>query len=314
MKTPIFKIIILLLCFMNFVVSLSAQVKKEATPKETSKSTTKQVHVDLKDGSSVEGKLIARRGDTVVIESATLGVLNLHIKNIKNIDALNSENLKNGQNWFENIHAPHNYFSPTAFNLRKGEGYYGNIFLFFNQVGYGFTDHFSLSGGTELISLLFSDGGDRSPQFFYLNPKFSYQVDKSITLGVGAFILWGSEIDKIPLPYGVVTLGNRNNNVSLAIGAPLVSGGGSAPVFSISGQARIARGICLMSENHIINESGVGTTGIGTSGFRFMSKSIAFNVGFMYSINSNGDFFDTDSPIVPFPFLGLNVPFGQKKK
>ena len=170
MKSLIAKITFFILCF-GIAAPLSAQTKKE--PKKTE---AKQVHIDLVDGSSIEGKLIARRGDTVVVESVTFGVLNLHIKNIKNIDAVSTENLKNGQSWFENVHAPHGYFAPTAFNFRKGEGYYGNIFLFFNQVGYGFTDHFSISGGTELVSIFIGDGGGNSgrrPQFFYLNPKFS---------------------------------------------------------------------------------------------------------------------------------------------
>ena len=81
---------------------------------------------------------------------------------------------------------------------------------------YGFTDHFSISGGTELASLFFNDGGSsRGPNFFYLNPKFSYQVDKSVTLGVGAMLLIireGGDFQTVPAPYGIATLGNRNTN------------------------------------------------------------------------------------------------------
>ena len=79
MKLLIEKIVFLILCF-GITTALSAQTKKEAK-----KTEAKQVHVDLIDGNSIEGKLITRRGDTVVVESTTLGVLNLNIKNIKNI-------------------------------------------------------------------------------------------------------------------------------------------------------------------------------------------------------------------------------------
>ena len=317
MKSLITKITFFILCF-GITTTLSAQTKKE--PK---KVEAKQVHIDLVDGSSIEGKLIERRGDTVVVESVTFGVLNLHIKNIKTIDAVSAENLRNGQSWFENVYAPHGYFAPTAFNFRKGEGYYGNIFLFFNQVGYGFTDHFSVSGGTELVSVFFGEGGGNSgrrPQFFYLNPKFSYQIDKSITFGAGALILFTGEANAT-IPYGIATLGNRNTNLSLGLGVPLVrnNGGSNTPLFMLSGQARVGRGVSLMTENYIAkNEFSSGTSGIGTTGFRFMSKSIAFNVGLMYLINNaEDDFFDLgsgDSPIIPIPFLGLNVPFGKAKK
>ena len=321
MKSLIAKITFFILCF-GITNTLSAQTKKE--PKKTE---AKQVHVELIDGNSIEGRLIERRGDTVVIESATLGVLNLNIKNIKNIDAVSAENLKSGRLWFENIHAPHGYVAPTAFNFRKGEGYYGNVFLFLNQVGYGFTDHFSVSGGTEIISFFSGDGsGGRSPQFFYLNPKFSYQVDKSLTLSAGSFIFFtnngfSSGFTKTLVPYGLATLGNRNNNLSVGVFAPIVGGsnGSSVPLFMLSGQARVSRGISLMTENYIIKDQfSSSSLGFGISGFRFMSKSIAFNIGLMYGLGNNGDdFFDLgsgNSPFAPIPFLGLSVPFGKVRK
>ena len=319
MKSLIAKITFFILCF-GIATSLSAQTKKETKKKET-----KQVHVDLVDGNSIDGKLIERRGDTVVIESVTFGVLNLNIKNIKSIDAVSTENLKNGKSWFENIHAPHGYFAPTAFNFRKGEGYYGNIFLFFSQVGYGFTDHFSISGGAEMFSLFIGDGSSgsgRGPQFFYLNPKFSYQVDKSVTLGAGALLFFfndGGDFDKVPIPYGIATLGNRNNNFSVGLGVPIIRDNTNrTPVFMLSGQVRVSRGVSLMSENYIVREPGFGTSGVGTTGFRFMSKSIAFNIGLMYALSNSGDdFLDIsggNSPFAPFPFAGLSVPFGKAKK
>ena len=67
MKSLIAQITLFILC-VGITASLSAQTKKE--PKKTE---AKQVRIDLVDGSSIEGKLIARRGDTVVVESATFG-------------------------------------------------------------------------------------------------------------------------------------------------------------------------------------------------------------------------------------------------
>lgn len=321
MQSFIKKIRFLILC-LGITTTLSAQTKKELE-----KAEAKQVHVDLIDGNSIDGKLIERRGDTVVIESATLGILSVNIKNIKNIDAVSAENRKGGKLWFENIHAPNGYLAPTAFNLRKGEGYYGNIFLFLNQVGYGFTDHFSVSGGTEIISFFSGDGnGGRGPQFFYLNPKFSYQVDKSLTLSAGAFIFFtnngfNSGFTKTLVPYGIATLGNRNNNLSVGVFSPIVGGsnGSNVPLFMLSGQARVSRGISLTTENYIIkDQSSSSSLSFGISGFRFMSKSIAFNIGLMYGLGNNGgNFFDlngNNSAFAPIPFLGLSVPFGNKKK
>ena len=309
MRPKIVKIIFLFLCFVSMSASLSAQTKPEKKPE------TKQVHIEMTDGNFVDGKLIARRGDTVVVESPTLGTLNLNIKNIKNIDALTPQNFKDGKFWFDNIHAPHGFFAPTGFNLRKGEGYYGNVFLFFHQVGYGFSDNFSISGGTELITLLFNEGGGSSwPQFLYLNPKFSFQADKSLTVGVGMFLFFsrgdfGNGNQTIPFPYAVATFGNRNNNLSLGLGAG-VSNGSTGKVLTLSGQGRLTRGISLMSENYFGGELNIGTTGL-----RFMNTGIAFNVGFMYTLDNSGNSISGNgNPVAPFPFLGLSAPFGSKKK
>ena len=110
------------------------------------------------------------------------------------------------------------------------------------------------------------------------------------------------------------------SNLSVGLGAPIVSGvSRTTPLFMLSGQARITQRISLMSENFFVNEQGVGTSGFGITGFRFMSKSFAFNIGLMYAISNDGaSFFDlgggNNSAFAPVPFLGLSVPFGKKKK
>jgi hypothetical protein len=304
MKPRFSKITILFLCLTSLTLSLSAQTKKEEP---------KVVHIELVDGNAIEGKLLARRGDTVVVESRTLGTVNLNIKNIKNIDALTPENLKSGKYWFDNVHAIHGFVTPTAFNLRKGEGYYGNIFLFFNYAGYGFTDYFSISAGTELISILSGETGGL-PSIFFINPKFSFKADKSLTIGAGVLLgisreLFDNNRQVNPLPYGVVTLGNRNNNLSVGL-ATAFDGEANSSVVTISGQARLSRGVALMSENFIGPDFN-----FGVSGFRFMNKNFAFNAGLMYSFGSDNNFiFENDSSLIPIPFLGLSVPFKTKKK
>lgn len=308
MRPKILKSLFLLLCFTSITLSLSAQTKPEKKPE------AKQVRIEMTDGNSIDGKLLARRGDTVVVESATLGTLNLNIKNIKSIDALSAQSFRNGKYWFENIHAPHGFAAPTGFNFRKGEGYYGNVFLFFSQVGYGFTDNFSISGGTEFITLL-GEAFDESgiwPAFLYLNPKYSFKADKNITVGAGMFLFFSREgfgggTSTIPFPYAVATFGNRDNNVSLGLGAGL-SRGTTGKAVTLSAQGRLTRGISLMSENYFLGDFNIGTTG-----FRFMNPSIAFNVGLMYAFDGSGNGIDGET-FAPIPFLGLSIPFKSKRK
>jgi hypothetical protein len=88
---------------------LSAQTK----PEKKNEEPNKQVHIEMKDGSSLDGKLVARRGDTILIESSSLGMLNLNIKNINNINTASSQPTKTSMNWFDNVHAVHGFISPT---------------------------------------------------------------------------------------------------------------------------------------------------------------------------------------------------------
>jgi hypothetical protein len=119
---------------------------------------------------------------------------------------------------------------------------------------------------------------------------------------------FGNRTATIPFPYAVATFGNRDNNLSLGLGAG-VANGTSGRVLTLSAQGRLTRGIGLMSENYFLGDFNIGTTGV-----RFMNSSIAFNVGLMYSIGNNDNSFSSESPFVPFPFLGLSIPFNSKKK
>jgi hypothetical protein len=308
MKIQFSKIIcVLLLTFSIFQVA--------AQNKSDKKESGKQVNIELKNGDNINGKLMARRGDTVVVETTTLGTININIKNIKNIDARSPENIKANEYWFDNVHAVHGFIAPTAFNLRKGEGHYSNIYLFFNYVSYGLTDNFSLTAGTEFLSLLFGEGSD-VPAFYYLNPKLSIPVNKEVNVALGSMLVFykngnfnGSQA-LLPIPYGIATFGNRNNNASVGFATSFV-GSRRIPILTISGQGRLARGISLMTENHFAEDLNFGITG-----FRFMSKGIGVNVGFFYSLPTSG--YGIASDLGPNPlrrlFLGLNVPFGHKRK
>lgn len=289
-----FTLFLFFICFTNG--SLSAQKKAE---------TVKNVMVEMRDGNSIIGILKARQGDTVVVESTTLGTLNLNIKNIKSITALDAQQLKSGVYWFENPHATRGFFAPTGFNLRKGEGYYSNVYLFLNSAAYGFTDNFTVGVGADVFTLL----SGNLPALLYVTPKLSFKGGKDFTYGVG--ILAGSfgfntERATAGILYGVGTFGNRDNNFSAALGYGFADGTlAKRPVVTLSGQYRLARKVGLLTENYILPEVLFGITGA-----RFMNSNFSFDVGLMYG-NIAGDI--GVGGLIPFPFLGFAIPFGHKK-
>jgi long-subunit fatty acid transport protein len=308
------RLLSILLLIVIIASPLSAQVKKEKQKKET----TKQVHVDLKDGKKIEGKLIERIGDTVVIETDSF-IAHVNIKNIKSIEELNTDKTNLYKYLYnENRHAPHGFFAPTGFGLRKGEGYYKNFYLFMNHLNYGFTDNFSLEFSTETLSLLASGNGTSPFQVIYLVPKLSYTVAKDVNLGIGMYIarlgsdLSGSNGTTFAVPFGVTTFGNRNNNLSVGLGTLLFSPSANETnifVLSLSGQLRLAKNFGLVTENYLFKSPNFGFSNnssfpLNSIGMRYMSHSFSFDVGVSFTLGQDN---------FRLPVLGFSVPFGHKK-
>ena len=104
------------------------------------------------------------------------------------------------------------FFSPTAFGLRQGEGYYHHGYWLLWQFQYGLSDYFSIGGGYDSFGF---------PALF--NGKFSIEIDSSSNFSLGWFwnvgnLFWGDfEGDAIVnMPYGVFTYGNKETNFTIS--------------------------------------------------------------------------------------------------
>ncbi len=281
MKKKQTTLFILLFCMS---ISLFGQIKQQPT---------QQVLLEMRDSSVIKGILVAKQGDTLVVETKLFGTLSVKKKDIKTMEIIEKETPSDVKKRFENLHAIHNFVSPTGIGLRKGEGYYNNTYLFLNTGAYGFSKNFSL-GLTLMPRQL----------FFVATPKLSFRVANNFSLGIcGAvgFVGYGPLLGG----YGVATIGNRDHNLSIGVGSG-ISGEyelKSPFFFSINGQIRLARKVSLITENYILQGHLLGVTG-----FRFMNAKSAFNLGIIYP------FFPVFDSGSPFPFLGFGIPFKIKKK
>ena len=292
----------LVIVFFMLLINLTFAV---AQKKE---QQTQVVIVEMNDGNKIQGKILEKSGDTVVIESITLGKLMLSTKNIKSIVDVNPEQMKNGEYWFENPHATRNFFAPTGFGLHKGEGYYQNVMVFVHQVSYGFTDNFTVGAGFDIIGPITG----HTPYMMYVTPKVSVPVSKNFHLGGGALIgTFGGDAFEgnrttAGILYGVGTVGNTNHNATLGIGYGLENGNfAQRPVFMLGGQTRVGRKFSLMTENYFLSEFGLLTFGC-----RFMNTSFAFDFGVAKPLLFNED----DDISFAIPYLSVSFPFGKKRK
>ena len=110
-----------------------------------------------------------------------------------------------------NHHSSRYVFAPSAYPINKGAFYYQNYDLLLNDVQMGITDHFRMGIGYAF------------PLFMYLTPKYSLPLRKNHTLAVGdiaAFSVFTKASSSMWLNtlYGMYTIGNTKNNVSLGLG------------------------------------------------------------------------------------------------
>ena len=288
--------------------TVSAQIKKEKahqTPSVTPIDSTKkpqQVIVETHDGNTFRGTLAERRGDTVVIETASVGRILLPFKDIKSINeaqAVAVSAVKNDDIWFENPNASRYFVSSSGYGLRKGEGYYQNIYLYFNQVSYGISDNFSIGGG----------GIVAGTPLFYLTAKGSLPISEKFNLGIGAIGVLAVQGGTLGALFSNATLGSRDHNLSVgygfgSLGSEITgsSSSNSSGFIMLGGQTRFARSWSFVLEAYLFPH----TDALIIGGARFFTKGFNLDFGFFgLPIES--------SVFVPIPYLSIVVPFGHRK-
>jgi hypothetical protein len=239
----------------------------------------------------------------VVLETALMGKVTIPRTSIQSITWLKPSSLKSGKLWAGNPQSTRYFWSPNGYGLKKGEGYYQNIWVLWNQASVGVTDYFSIGAG---IVPLFFFGGTSTP--VWITPKFSIPVVKDkFNLGVGA--LAGTVLGEgagFGIVYGLGTVGNRNNNVTLGFGYGFVDGEwAKKPMITLSGMTRVGPRGYLLTENYFIGTSDESLLIISAGG-RTITKKGGIDYGLLFPISSEIGTF------IAIPWLGITIPFGKK--
>jgi hypothetical protein len=290
-----------LLCFslLTIICFLANHAFSQVQP-----DSSKLVRVETLDGNDYVGVLLAEDSLKVEIETALLGKIVIPRTSIKVMSPVQPADIRAGKLWAENTQATRYFWSPNGYGLKKGEGYYQNIWVFWNQASVGVTDYFSIGAG---IIPLFFFGGTSSP--VWLVPKFSIPVVKDkFNLGVGALtaVVLGEENTGFGIVYGLGTIGNRNNNLTLGLGYGYAAGEwASTPVITLGGMARVGPKGYLLTENFYI---GIGDDYLALImiGGRTVTKKIGIDYGLFIPRSPGMDRF------IGIPWLGITIPFGKK--
>jgi hypothetical protein len=265
--------------------------------------TLKVYHIETTDGNEFVGRVTSENSEFLMLVVEEIGTLTIYKSAIKRITEVETRQMHDGKLWFENPQAARYFWAPNGYGLRKGEGYFQNVWVLFNQVSYGLTNHFSIGVG---LMPLFLFGGAETP--IWVTPKFSFPVVKDkLNIGVGTLFatVTGVENSSFGVLYGQATLGSRDKNMSLGIGYGYSSDTfSSMPVFNISGVVRTGQRGYFITENYVISSAGeVGV--ILFVGGRRIIKRVSLDYGLLMPIASDIDSF------VAVPWLGIVIPFGK---
>lgn len=268
-----------------------------------------QVELTLTDGAKITGEVLEINNEFIRINNASLGELKILQSKVQNI-----ENIKEylpteiGRKGFPlDYHGSTHYLGTnSAFSLRKGEAYYENIWIFWNSATFGVTDHFSISLGGEIASLLFAG---RVPILF-VSPKLSTASGNGYEFAVSGTFFTSPEDDfsGFGVAQALVTLGDRNNNITFGAGIGFSTEGFGEDVtpLTLAFMIRLSKKASLVSDNFYIAYDNF-SDGVG-------NLSLALRLHFMKNPGSSltlGLFRPTEDTdeLIAFPFVSATIPF-----
>lgn len=286
-----------------FIISLMILTIPSLNFAQENQDTTLFWLIETADGNSFIGSITEEDDTGITIFTELYGSIRIPASQIESRKQIQTEKLVGGEHWFENPHATRSFFGPNGYGLQKGQAYYQNTWVFFNQLSYGITDFFSMGAG---VMPLFLIAGSPTP--VWITPKLSVPLVKDkLNLGAGALISYvlGEEFG-FGIGYGALTVGSRDKNLTLGAGWAYAFGEwADAPTLMLSGMARVSRKTYLMTENYLIGLSGE-SFGILSFGARNVQKRLAIDYGLFIPVGLDMDTF------VAIPWLGIAVPFGKR--
>ena len=249
-------------------------------------------------GAVFIGPLVAETEDDVTLET-DFGTVTIRRAHLERFQAIDPARIRSGVYWFDNPQPTRHLFTPNALSLGRGQGYYQNAWIFFNNVNYGISDHVSIGGGL-VPTFLF--GASEVP--FWLLPKASVSLpDVPIHLAGGAMIGGVIGNSALGLLYAISTVGTADRNLSVGVGYGYEDGSlARRPALNVSGVVRLSASMYLVTENYVLPSDG----GVLSAGLRWAPENFAVDFGLIRPVGA-----DIGAGFIGVPWLGVAIPFGR---
>lgn len=259
------------------------------------------VQIETNDGNEFIGTVISEDEQSVTLKTENLGIITIKQTDIKVRRNILQNQIKEGSLWFNNPQASRYFWAPNGYGLKKGEAYYQNIWVWWNQFSVGISDYFSMGGG--IIPLFLFDG---APTPVFITPKVSLPLkEEKINIGAGvlAGAVLGEDFSTFGLLYGTSTFGSRDKNISLGLAYGFADGElANSPLINVSTLVRTSPRMYFISENYILPFEDASGVILGLGG-RWIIKKAALDFMAVIPIIEDMDGF------VILPLLGFSIPF-----
>ena len=231
---------------------------------------------EFRDGTIIHGSFVKSESGNIYITDDKGEEVYIPKVMIAQRHEATEENYKNGEYFFPNLHDTRYFFSPSAFGLEKGEGYYSNSYYSFWQFQWGISDNLSIGGGTFFVFPA------------SVNLKFNTEIKKNLNFALGWFyvgddILINDGIGSIlNMPYAVLTKGSQEHNITLGLSYNLAKPfndninyeqgfSNERVVLNMGAISRLSRRFSFVFEGWLLNGLD-DPTFLGGPGIRYFSK------------------------------------------
>ena len=273
-------------------------------PQHVQTADTTQIWlVRTTDGNDFIGSIIEQTAENLVLVTANIGQVTIPRDQVEHMQPVKSDRIVDGKLWLENP-LPNRYFlGPNSLGLNKGQGYYQNIWVFFNQVTVTPADNFSIGFGT--IPIL---GGDGLP--FWIAPRLSVPLagkEGNVFLGFGGLLggVIGVDGGVGGYLYSNMAVGSKDTNFGIGLG--LANDGeewADRPAITLGGMHRAGRRLYIIGESFVVRFDGE-FEGFGLLGARTVGRHMAFDFGLIFPIGVAAE------DLVLLPWVGASIPFGN---
>ncbi len=237
----------------------------------------------LVDGTTVRGRIVSETDASIVIESPSLGRVEIDRERIRTVTY--DVDAPAATAWRDDPDGNSLLLVPTARTLPKGDVYYRNFLLLFNNLGYAVTDYVNLS-----VMAAFPVTSD--VRILSLGAKVRLTPEGSAVALAASASAWFADDEGVGTFGGIVTVGNLRRSATAAVHYASADGDGEA-FFLLGGDVQVGTGFKLLAE-YGNSESAIGDDndfkGIINVGFRLFWEETSFTLTGFRPLEEEGDF------------------------